>query len=111
MVHYRNDKKLNVFRSSGRIHNPVKDGADQQKLERVECSYQGHEQNGRQYLPPVRNGIAHQSRELAHTAPGRPQGLTDGDMSLGCKRLFYCGRWSFVVGRLSQAYWKLGVEG
>ena len=92
MVRERNDKELNRFRSRRGIQYTVKDGTDQQKFERVERAHQCHQHNGRQYLPPVRKRIAHQSRQLAHTAPrrGQLQSLAGSGINMECKPLFYC---------------------
>src|SRR4029077_11311866 len=49
-----------------------------------------HEQHGTQDLPPVGERVADEARQLAHTAPSRPQCLTDGGIGMRCKGLFYC---------------------
>jgi hypothetical protein len=71
---------------------------DQQELERVERTNKRHENNRAEDLPPIRKRVAHQAYQLPHRAPETPHELTGGGIGMGCKGLFYFGRWPFVVG-------------
>ena len=90
MMSNRHDKQLNIFRTSRRIQNAVKNRTNQQELEGIQRSHQRHQYHGTKNLPPIRQRVTDEPRQLAHTTPDMPQPLTGGEIDMRYKGLFYC---------------------
>ncbi len=95
-----NDEELNVPGPGRGVQNPIEHWTDQQILEGVKRAHCGHEQNGRQDLPPVGERIPDKPHQLTHRTPARcrPLALAAGRMDVRCKALFYLSRASVECG-------------
>ena len=89
-----NHEKLNVLRPRRGTQDSIQDWTHQQVFESVKATDRRHEQNRGQDLPPVRERVADEARQLPHGPPGRgrPQALAGRRMDTEYKALFYLSR-------------------